>query len=352
MTNQRSHWCELLTISVFVVGIESSILRPCFCMEHKEVVNTWSKNNRCIVLLNVNDFGRPNTEQKKTEQKKQEDEEYALRPIIYELGKLNFVRNGTKYELLLNFVNNNMARLTKAQDANNKLFDMPVSVSINLFGMSPSIIFDRHNAQLLRFRRGTKAKRLLYNETLNLAIGYLYQRIQNCMNEVNLNHNFLFSQEEKDDLTSEQSSSIVPVPAPNPEKKIIPAPSPRKIVKRKIVTVKSNGIPKNMTGLEWFGNHCYANAAFQFLFACHTIRNFIKDYSGENDFLWAVQELFCAMADNGGNIIKSPGSGGNIGLKTLYSNIGRAAKNSSLAYGCTIRELGSSSDQKDAYELL
>jgi ubiquitin C-terminal hydrolase len=324
-------------------------------MESQEVVNTW-ENNRRTVLLN-------NSNEPDIATKKQKNEQYALHPI-YDIVKVD-----------------------KSKATN----------------------FEEYSVQLIRFCHGTEVEQSLCNRTLHLAMYCLYRHIQNCIDGIKLNNKFLFFKEEKSDFSSRplskssnseeflgvhgaqdcsvldvcedpstgatrklpegrrfrKSSSgftrkglLIPEPsssvvlAPKLEKKIIAAPIPEKIEKKRIFTIKSNGIPKNMTGLEWFGNHCYANAAFQLLFACNTVRDFVKGYSGENNFLKSVQELFNAMANNGESIIKSQNNGGSIGLRTLYTGIGQAAKNAPIAYGRTVRELGSSSDQKDAYELL
>jgi uncharacterized UBP type Zn finger protein len=278
-------------------------------MELQEIVKTL-ENNRRTALLNGSNETNDDT-YKKSAGEKREDEQYILRPI-YEIVKID---------------------------------------------KSKAVNFEEYTR--IRFWHSTETEQFLSNGTLRFAINYLYQYIQNCINEVNLNNKFPFFKKEENDsnggftrrgLLTLESSSIVP--GPKPEKKIIPPPNPKKIEKKRIFTIKGKGIPQNMTGLEWFGNHCYANAAFQFLFACHTVRDFVKEYSGENNFITAVRELFNAMADNGESIIKSSNSGDNIGLKALYTSIGQAAKNAPIAYGRTVRELGSSSDQKDAYELL
>jgi ubiquitin C-terminal hydrolase len=134
-------------------------------------------------------------------------------------------------------------------------------------------------------------------------------------------------------------------------------------IEKKKVTIKAGtNIPKDMVGLEWFHNHCYANAAFQFLFACDPIRDCIinKKSDIDSNFIKALRKLFTAMNEKKEKTIAANRKGqkeNNVGLKDIYSVIGQEAKKidgkeKANKLNNVICNLGTSDTHEDVSELL
>jgi ubiquitin C-terminal hydrolase len=194
-----------------------------------------------------------------------------------------------------------------------------------------------------------------YPEALTLGANFMDTDAKNYTEELNL-VNFPFS---SNDLEQFQSAPVSgdslakAQPPASSAKSDLPKQVPLSLddIAKKEINSGKNLIPKNMVGLEWFKNHCYANAAFQLLFACKPISDFIHEYSGEDTFVKSLKVLFQAMEKSKGKVILSENNGDSIGLKTIYTLIGQEAKNTRMSND-TVLELGTSEEQKDVPELL
>jgi hypothetical protein len=194
-----------------------------------------------------------------------------------------------------------------------------------------------------------------YPEVLALGAEFKETGAESYSKELNL-ENFPFSSDDlnrfpsasiSDGDSSRKIQSSPASSAPDDTSKQMPL-SPDELLK-KTINMEKSSIPEKMIGLEWFSNHCYANAVFQFLFVCKPISHFILNYSGENTFVKSLKILFQAMGKNKGNVILSEDKSDSIGLKTIYTVVGQEAKKMSTEKVLT--ELGINDQHEDAFNL-
>jgi ubiquitin C-terminal hydrolase len=232
--------------------------------------------------------------------------------------------------------------------AKDKLFDKCTFVAVHSVGINE----DNQSEYPWPFYWGLHSLEKYPNTMIPLYVPFIAESIEDISKATSEN-NFPFFRSEDSDSTEESKSSyftesLSDIVSPESVKKMLDLDD---LAVKEIATTKGSGIPEDMVGLTLFSNHCYANAAFQLLFACNPVREYITEYKGDDNFIKSIQILFKAMRDNAGKAISKNDEESKIGLQTIYKLIGQEATNGS-GKDSVFQGLGTSDEQRDGSELL